>query len=281
MRVITSEQIETTIAGLCREANIHLPKDILTALSSAKQAEESEAGQAVLNDLITNAEMASANEVAICQDTGMAVVFVEIGQDVHITGGWIEDAINRGVATGYREGYLRNSIVRDPLIRINTGDNTPAVIHSRIVPGDQLRLVVAPKGFGSENMSAACLLSPAQGESGIRRFVLETMDKAGPNPCPPVIIGVGLGGTLEKAALLAKQALLIPTGQSNAQEHLATMEKELLKAINDLGIGPGGLGGRITALAVHILAWPTHIAGLPVVVNMSCHATRHAEAILP
>jgi fumarate hydratase subunit alpha len=170
--------------------------------------------------------------------------------------------------------------VRDPLIRINTGDNTPAVIHSRIVPGDRLRLVVAPKGFGSENMSAACLLSPAQGESGIRRFVLATMEKAGPNPCPPVIIGVGLGGTLEKASLLAKQALLIPTGQSNEHEHLARLEKELLAAVNDLGIGPGGLGGRITALAVHILAWPTHIAGLPVVVNMGCHATRHAEAIL-
>jgi fumarate hydratase subunit alpha len=280
MRVISSGLIEKTVAGLCREANIHLPEDVLQALSSARQTEESEAGQAVLNDLVTNAEMAAVNEMAICQDTGMAVVFVDIGQDVHITGDWIEDAINRGVAAGYREGYLRNSVVRDPLIRINTGDNTPAVIHSRIVPGDRLRLVVAPKGFGSENMSAACLLSPAQGESGIRRFVLATMEKAGPNPCPPVIIGVGLGGTLEKASLLAKQALLIPTGQSNEHEHLARLEKELLAAVNDLGIGPGGLGGRITALAVHILAWPTHIAGLPVVVNMGCHATRHAEAIL-
>lgn len=280
MRVLSSELIEVTVAGLCREANINLPEDVLRALKAARKAEESEAGQAVLNDLITNARIAAAHETAICQDTGMAVVFAEIGQDIHITGGWIEDAINRGVATGYREGFLRNSVVHDPLIRRNTGDNAPAVIHCRIVPGDRLRLIVSPKGFGSENMSAACLLSPSQGESGIRRFVLETMESAGPNPCPPVIIGIGLGGTLEKAALLAKQALLVPTGQSNDQAHLAKLENELLTAVNDLGIGPGGLGGRVTALAVHILAWPTHIAGMPVVVNMGCHATRHAEATL-
>lgn len=280
MRCITTEQIEKTIARLCREANTHLPADVYQALLAARQSEESEAGQAVLDDLIANAGLAAAKEMAICQDTGMAVVFAEIGQDIHITGGWIEDAINRGVATGYREGFLRNSVVQDPLLRTNTGNNTPAVIHCRLVPGSQLRLIVAPKGFGSENMSAACLLSPAQGESGIRRFVLDTVEKAGPNPCPPVVIGIGLGGTLEKAALLAKEALLIPTGQGNSQPHLARLEQDLLAAVNDLGIGPGGLGGRMTALAVHILSYPTHIAGLPAVINMGCHATRHAEAIL-
>jgi fumarate hydratase subunit alpha len=233
-----------------------------------------------MQDLAENARIASELEVPICQDTGMVVVFVEIGQDVTVTGDWIETAIQRGVARGYREGYLRYSVVSDPLQRQNTGDNTPAVIHYSIVQGDQLRLVVAPKGFGSENMSAARMLSPSDGEEGIRRFVLETVQAAGPNPCPPVVIGLGLGGTLEKAALLAKQALLIPVGQTSPLPHLARLGEELLKAVNSLGIGPGGLGGQTTALALHILSYPTHIAGLPVVINMSCHATRHAEAVL-
>ena len=280
MRTLSAEQVKRTIARLCREANVRLPEDVRMALTAARSQEESGIGQAVLDDLIANARLAVEQDGPICQDTGMAVVFVEIGQDVRLTGGWIEEAINQGVSTGYREGYLRPSVVADPLIRTNTGDNTPAVIHCRIVPGDRLRLVVAPKGFGSENMSAACLLSPSEGEAGIRRFVLDTVEKAGSNPCPPVIIGIGLGGTLEKAALLAKQALLVPIGQPNEQAHLDALEKTLLAAVNDLGIGPGGLGGRVTALGLHILAYPTHIAGLPVVLNMGCHATRHAEAVL-
>ncbi|NLM78952.1 MAG: fumarate hydratase [Ruminococcaceae bacterium] len=280
MKLITANKIEQTVASLCRQANTRLPEDLRAAIVQAGRQERTPAGRAVMQDLAENARIASELEVPICQDTGMVVVFVEIGQDVTVTGDWIETAIQRGVARGYREGYLRYSVVSDPLQRQNTGDNTPAVIHYSIVQGDQLRLVVAPKGFGSENMSAARMLSPSDGEEGIRRFVLETVQAAGPNPCPPVVIGLGLGGTLEKAALLAKQALLIPVGQTSPLPHLARLEEELLKAVNSLGIGPGGLGGQTTALALHILSYPTHIAGLPVVINMSCHATRHAEAVL-
>lgn len=280
MKELTCSQITETVAVLCRQANRYLPGDLLAALARARLAEESPAGRAVLEELLANANLAAAEDWPICQDTGMAVVFIEIGQDVHITGGSLETAINSGVACGYREGYLRSSVVRDPLLRDNTGDNTPAVIHYRVVPGDQCHLTVAPKGFGSENMSAAILLSPSEGLAGVRRFVLDTVDRAGPNPCPPVVIGLGLGGTLEKAALLAKQALLLPVGQVHPEAHLAQLEKELLTAVNNLGIGPAGLGGRTTALALHILSYPTHIAGLPVVLNMSCHATRHAEAWL-
>ena len=280
MKLITANKIEQTVASLCRQANTRLPEDLRAAFVQAGRQVRSPAGRAVMQDLAENARIASELEVPICQDTGMVVVFVEIGQDVTVTGDWIETAIQRGVARGYREGYLRYSVVSDPLQRQNTGDNTPAVIHYSIVQGDQLRLVVAPKGFGSENMSAARMLSPSDGEEGIRRFVLETVQAAGPNPCPPVVIGLGLGGTLEKAALLAKQALLIPVGQTSPLPHLARLEEELLKAVNSLGIGPGGLGGQTTALALHILSYPTHIAGLPVVINMSCHATRHAEAVL-
>jgi fumarate hydratase subunit alpha len=280
MREISTEQITDRIAGLCRQANVFLPDDLQEALQRAAQREESAAGQAVLDELLLNAKLAAEQNLPICQDTGMAVVFVEIGQDVHVTGGSLEEAIHLGVARGYREGYLRSSVVRDPILRDNSGDNTPAVIHYRIVPGDCLRLVVAPKGFGSENMSAAALLGPSAGPAGIRRFVLETVERAGPNPCPPVVIGIGLGGTLEKAALLAKEALLLPVEQVNPLPHLADLEQSLLEAVNRLGIGPAGLGGRVTALALHILAYPTHIAGLPVVLNMGCHATRHAEAVL-
>jgi fumarate hydratase subunit alpha len=280
LRDISCELITQTISRLCQEANIILPLDVAAALQRARDGEESPAGRAVLEELIENARLAREKRLAICQDTGMAVVFVEMGQETHITGGSLTDAINAGVAQGYREGYLRNSVVRDPLERENTGDNTPAVIHYEIVPGDRLHLILAPKGFGSENMSAAAMLSPSEGLPGVRRFVLAAVEKAGPNACPPLVIGIGLGGTLEMAALIAKRALLRPIGSPNTKPHLALLEDELLAAVNCLGIGPAGLGGRVTALAVHIMSYPTHIAGLPVVVNMGCHATRHAEAWL-
>jgi len=280
VRELSCDRIQEAVARLCREANRYLPADLRQAMAQARLEETSAIGQAVLDELVDNASLAALNDWPICQDTGMAVVFVSLGQDVHLVGGSLDDAVNQGVAEGYRTGYLRNSVVDDPLLRRNTGDNTPAVIHVTLVPGDQLELTVAPKGFGSENMSAAIMLSPSDGVEGIRRFVLATVEKAGPNPCPPVVIGLGLGGTLEKAALLAKQALLLPVGKQNEQPHLASLEAELLAAVNRLGIGPSGLGGRTTALALHILSYPTHIAGLPVVLNMSCHATRHAHAIL-
>ncbi len=280
MKNIDCARISSEVARLCQEANFNLSPDIRAALKRARSQEESSTGQAVLDELLENADLAASQRLAICQDTGMAVVFVEIGQEVHITGGSLSAAIDTGVARGYREGYLRASVVGDPLLRANTGDNTPAVIHYELVPGDGLKITVAPKGFGSENMSAARLLSPSQGVAGVKAFVLETVASAGPNPCPPIIIGLGLGGTLEKAALLAKQALLRPLGSRNPLRHLAELEDTLLAAVNDLGIGPAGLGGRVTALALHISSYPTHIAGLPVVLNMGCHATRHAEVVL-
>ncbi len=280
MRDIDCSRITAVIADLCQRANRYLPPDLSDRLAEARQIEESPAGQAVLDELLANAELAAARNWPICQDTGMAVIFADIGQDVHIIGGNLEEAINLGVAQGYSEGYLRNSVVDDPILRNNTGNNTPAVIHYRIVPGDGLRLTVAPKGFGSENMSAAKMLSPSEGLDGIRSFVLSAVENAGPNPCPPIVVGIGIGGTIEKAALLAKQALLLPVHEVNSRPHIARLEQELLTKINDLGIGPAGLGGRVTALALHILCYPTHIAGLPVVLNMGCHATRHAEASL-
>ena len=280
MKTIDCQIIIAEIARLCQQANMNLTPDLQNALQQARQLEVSEAGRAVLDELIENARVAADQQLAICQDTGMAVVFVEIGQEVIIVGGNLTEAINAGVAKGYREGFLRASVVSDPIIRTNTGDNTPAVIHYDIVPGDKLHITLAPKGFGSENMSAARLLSPSEGIEGIRRFVMETVSKAGPNPCPPVVIGLGLGGTLEKAAFLAKRALIRPIGSHNPLPHLAELEVELLTAVNRLGIGPAGLGGRTTALAVHIGSFPTHIAGLPVVLNMGCHATRHAEVEL-
>jgi len=280
MRKIDCSLITREIARLCQEANTNLSPDLAAALESACQAEESPAGQAVLGELIENARIAAEQRLAICQDTGMAVVFIELGQDIQITGGNLTEAINEGVARGYTEGFLRASVVSDPLLRVNTGNNTPAVIHTDIVAGDRLRITVAPKGFGSENMSAVRMLNPSDGEAGIRSFVLETVRRAGSNPCPPVVIGLGLGGTLEKAALLAKRALLRPVGSHNTLAHLADLETSLLEDIKRLGIGPAGLGGRITALALHIESYPTHIAGLPVVLNMGCHATRHAEVIL-
>ncbi len=280
MRTVSCAKISRVVADLCQEANTKLPHDIELALVEALAKEESSQGRAVLADLVQNATLARQKSRAICQDTGMAVVFVTLGQEVRITGGSLADAVHEGVRLGYSEGYLRNSVVLDPLLRENSGDNTPAVIHYELVPGDHVWLEVAPKGFGSENMSGCCLLSPAEGEAGMKKFVLDLVQKAGPNPCPPIIVGLGLGGTLEKAALLAKKALLLPVGSRNEIEHLALLEDELLTGINDLGIGPGGLGGCTTALDVHILAYPTHIAGLPLVVNISCHATRHAKGVI-
>ena len=280
MREVSCQIVKETIAGLCRKANIFLPADITAKIEQARQKETSETGQAVLSDISKNARLARQLNMPICQDTGMAVVFVELGQDVHLIDGSLEEAINAGVAEGYTNGHLRASVVADPLIRQNSGDNTPAVIHYSIVSGDRLRLTVAPKGFGSENMSAAILLSPAQGVAGIRHFVLQSVEKAGSNPCPPVVIGLGIGGTLEKAALLAKQALLRPADSHHPLTHIADLEKQLLEEVNQLGIGPAGLGGKTTALAVLINTYATHIAGLPVVLNMSCHATRHADAII-
>ncbi len=280
MRTITVSEIAETVERLCIEANYYLNDDIRQALEKGMEEECSELGKDVLARIIENADIAAAKKMAICQDTGMTVVFVDVGQDVHITGGSITDAINQGVRLGYKNGYLRNSIVRDPIDRVNTGDNTPAVIHYNIVEGDRLRITVAPKGFGSENMSALKMLKPSDGIEGVKRFILETVDNAGPNPCPPIVVGVGMGGTVEKAALLAKKALLRPVNERNPDESIRKLEIEMLERINRLGIGPAGLGGRITALAVNIESYPTHIAGLPVVVNISCHATRHAEAEL-
>jgi len=279
-REISSTRIRDTVARLCITANLDLPADIRAALDCSLRTEASPAGQAVLEELIQNADIASRSRMPICQDTGMAIVFAEVGQDVHIVGGDFEQAIHEGVAKGYREGYLRASVVADPLIRRNTGDNTPAVIHTRIVPGDRIHLTVMPKGAGSENMSALRLLSPSEGRDGIIDFVLDTVSRAGPNPCPPVIIGVGLGGTFDQVTLLAKQALLRPVGTRNPEPHIAELEAELLDRVNRLGIGPSGLGGSVTALALNIEQAPTHIASLPVALNMGCHVTRHAEAIL-
>jgi len=280
MREINVSQIIDVVEKLCIDANVYLNDDIRDALIKAQSLEESEGGKSILKSLVENADIAAREGMAICQDTGMAIVFVSVGQDVRITGGSLSEAIHEGVRRGYRKGYLRSSIVGDPLIRKNTGDNTPAVIHYDIVEGDQLRIEVAPKGFGSENMGALKMLKPSDGVEGVRRFVVETVSNAGPNPCPPIVVGVGIGGSMEKCALLAKKALLRPVGSKNPQNHLAELERQLLEEINQLGIGPAGLGGRITALGVMVEAYPTHIAGLPVAVNISCHATRHRAAVL-
>ncbi|HHY59488.1 MAG TPA: fumarate hydratase [Clostridia bacterium] len=276
MREITYSEIVEAVAGLCKEANYYLGDDVLASLKRAMDAEVSETGKQVLEQIIANAAIASKNEVPMCQDTGVAVVFLEVGQDVHITGGGLEEAVNEGVAQGYVEGYLRKSMVSDPFgKRVNTKNNTPAIIHTRIVPGDKLTITVAPKGGGSENMSAIRMLPPSAGRQGIMDFVVETVKNAGPNPCPPIIVGVGIGGNFEKAALLAKEALLRPLGSSHPDEEVAQLERELLERINRLGIGPQGFGGRVTAMAVHVNTFPCHIASLPVAVNINCHAARH------
>lgn len=280
MKEIGVDRIIDVVERLCIDSNIYLNDDIRQSLEKAMEFEESENGRSILKSLVKNAEVAAAEGMAICQDTGMAIVFVSVGQDVRITGGSLTEAINEGVRRGYRKGCLRASVVEDPILRKNTGDNTPAVIHYDIVEGDQIRIDVVPKGFGSENMSALKMLKPSDGMEGIKRFVVETVSSAGPNPCPPVIVGVGIGGSMEKCALLAKKALMRPAGSRNPRKHLAELEEQLLAEINRLGIGPAGLGGRTTALGVMVEAYPTHIAGLPVAVNISCHVTRHRSAVL-
>lgn len=280
VRSIHTDEITEAVEKLCKSANYYLNDDILNGIKDALKVEESETGKDILNKIIENAQIAKEKGVAICQDTGMSVVFVDIGQDVHITGGNLTDSINEGVRRGYESGYLRKSVVKDPIERVNTKDNTPAVIHYNIVEGDKVKIVVAPKGFGSENMSALKMLKPSDGLDGVKKFVVETVDKAGPNPCPPIVVGVGIGGTMEKAALLAKKALLRPIDKRSDIKYVSELETQLLKKINNLGIGPSGLGGRTTALAVNVEVYPTHIAGLPVAVNINCHVTRHAEVEL-
>lgn len=281
MREIAADAVTETVARLCMEANYDLGKDVEAALQAALEREESEVGQGILRQILENAAIARRERVPICQDCGLAIVFLELGQEVHIVGGDLYEAVNEGVRRGYREGYLRMSVVRQPFsARRNTGDNTPAVIHTRIVPGEHLRITVAPKGGGSENMSRLAMLTPAAGRQGIVNFVLKTVDEAGANPCPPIIVGVGIGGSFERVAYLAKYALLRPLGTPNPDPELAELERELLERVNRLGIGPQGFGGRVTALAVHVEAEPCHIASLPAAVNLQCHAARHKEAVL-
>lgn len=280
MREIAVEQIIEAVSGLCRDSNINLGTDLTNGLEKALAEEESPVGRECLRGIIENAKIARSEGIPVCQDTGMAVIFVEYGQEVVIRGGDFREAVNEGVRRGYRDGYLRKSVVADPLNRVNTGDNCPAVIHTEIVPGDRLRITVAPKGFGSENQSRLGMLTPAQGREGVKEFIIETVSLAGASPCPPLVIGVGVGGTMEMAALLSKKALLRELGTRNPDPYWADFETELLREINDLGIGPQGLGGSVTALGVHIIPYPTHIAGLPVAVNISCHVTRHQSAVL-
>ena len=281
MREINVETITKTVEELCIDANYNLPADVKKALEDAVEREESPLGREILQDILRNADIAKCDEVPICQDTGLAVVFLELGQGVKLVGGDLNEAINKGVRNGYINGYLRKSSVDDPfLIRKNTNDNTPAIIHTKIVPGDKVKIIIAPKGGGSENMSALGMLKPSDGVKGIKRFVVDTVEKAGSNPCPPVIVGVGIGGTIEKTTLIAKKALLRTIGEHNQNPEVAKLEKELLEEINKLGIGPQGFGGRTTALAVNIETFPAHIASMPVAVNMQCHAARHKEAII-
>ncbi len=280
VREVNVSQVTDAVRDLAIKANYVLPCDVLEALKGAMEEEESPVGKEVLGLLVDNAEMAAREEMPICQDTGTAVIFLEVGQEVHFTGGNLVEAINEGVRRGYADGYLRKSMTVDPFFRDNTGDNTPAVIHTDIVDGEKVRIALAPKGGGAENMSAARGLTPAEGMEGVKKFVVETVDRAGSNPCPPIVIGVGVGSTIEKAVLLAKKALLRPIGNPSPKEHIAELEKSTLEAVNNLGIGPQGLGGRTTALAVHIEPHSSHIASLLAAVNIQCHAARHAEAIL-
>lgn len=275
IREINVDKLTENISSMCIEANHILSEDMKCRLKEAVEKEESQLGKKILNQLQENLKIAKEDQIPICQDTGMTVVFLEVGQDVHFTGGSVEDAVNEGVRQGYVNGYLRKSVVKDPLIRENTKDNTPAVIHYSIVPGDQVKITVAPKGFGSENMSRIFMLKPADGMDGVKNAVITAVREAGPNVCPPMVVGVGIGGTFEKCALLAKQALLRNVKEHSSIPYVKEMEEELLEKINGLGIGPGGLGGRVTALAVNINTYPTHIAGLPVAVNICCHVNRH------
>lgn len=275
IRTIRVEEITKNIKEMCIEANHFLSPDMAEAMKCAEKNEEAPLGKQILEQLQENLKIAGEDMIPICQDTGMAVVFLEIGQNVHLEGGALEDAVNEGVRQGYVEGYLRKSVVGDPLIRENTKDNTPAVLHTRIVDGDQVKIKVAPKGFGSENMSRAFMLKPAEGIEGVKDAVLTAVKDAGPNACPPMVVGVGIGGTFEKCALMAKEALTREVGSHSEIEYVKELEEELLTKINSLGIGPGGLGGTTTALAVNINTYPTHIAGLPVAVNICCHVNRH------
>jgi len=280
VREISAKTIADTVARLSMEANFDLEEDVLKALKSGLGAEQSPVGKEIFSQLLENAGIARTERMPICQDTGLAVVFVDLGQDAHVAGSGLEEAINDGVRRGYTEGYLRKSVLGDPLKRVNTKDNTPAVIHTRIVPGDRLKLWVVPKGGGSENMSKIAMLKPADGVEGVKKFVVESVRVASANPCPPIIVGVGIGGSFEQCAMNAKRALLREIGSRHPDEYYAALEDELFQKVNDTGIGPMGLGGRITALAVHIEAAPCHIASLPVAVNINCHAARHKTAVL-
>jgi len=279
MRELDAARITEVVARLCVEANRHLPQDVKNCIACAREKEQWAPAQEILDRIKENYTIADRDEMAICQDTGMACVFLEIGQDVHINGN-IADAVNAGVKKGYGEGFLRKSVVRDPLDRVNTGDNTPAMLYTDIVPGDQVKITVAPKGFGSENMSQLKMLKPSDGLQGVKDFVVKVVEEAGPNPCPPIVVGVGVGGTFDKAALLAKKAIIRSAEERNPNPFYAELEAELLEKVNALGIGPQGFGGKTTALAVNIEYLPTHIAGLPVAVNLNCHVTRHKSEVL-
>lgn len=276
IRTVSSEEITRNIKEMCIEANHSLTGDMKDALKNAVATEKSEVGRKVLNQLQDNLKIAKEDMIPICQDTGMAVIFLEIGQDVHIEGASVEDAVNEGVRQGYQEGYLRKSVVGDPILRENTKDNTPAIIHYSVVTGDKIKITVAPKGFGSENMSRIFMLKPADGIEGVKNAILTAVKDAGPNACPPMVVGVGIGGTFEKSAILAKKALTREVGVPSEIPYVKELEAEMLAKINGLGIGPGGLGGTTTALAVNINTYPTHIAGLPVAINICCHVNRHA-----
>ena len=279
MRNIDAVQITEAVRHMCIQANCHLPEDVRARITQCRACETFPIAQTILDQIIENFDIADRNEVPICQDTGMACVFVEIGQDVHVVGD-LSEAIHEGVRQGYEQGYLRKSVVRDPLDRVNTKDNTPALIYYDIVPGEQIKITVAPKGFGSENMSQIKMLKPSDGLEGVKAFVLKAVEEAGPNPCPPIVVGVGIGGSLDKVALMAKRALIRDLDSHNPDPFYAALEDELLEKINALGIGPQGFGGRTTALKVNIEKGPTHIAGLPVAVNINCHVTRHMTEVL-
>ena len=280
MRTIHTDEIIKQVSEMCMEANLHLSQDITNAVYQAGDTETSPLGRQILHQLRENMEIAAAEQIPICQDTGMAVVFLVIGQEVHIDGIAVEDAVNEGIRRGYTDGYLRKSVVRDPIQRQNTNDNTPGIIHYRIVPGDQLTITVAPKGVGSENMSKIYMLKPADGIEGVKEAILSTVREAGPNACPPMVVGVGIGGDFEKCALMAKEALTRPVHQRSVIPYVKELEQEMLEKINALGIGPGGLGGTVTALGVNVNVYPTHIAGLPVAVNICCHVARHVERVI-
>lgn len=280
MREIQASEITEAIERLCIEANQVLPEDVKQAIGKCRACEDGEIACQILDNIIENYKIAEEEQVPICQDTGMACVFLEIGQDVHIVGGDLTEAVNEGVRRGYEKGYLRKSVVKDPVRRGNTGDNTPAMLYTEIVPGEQIRITVGPKGFGSENMSAIRMFKPSAGLQGIKDFILETVEAAGPNPCPPMVVGVGIGGTFDKAALLAKKALMRPIDSKNSDPFYGELEEEMLEKINELGIGPQGFGGRTTAIGLNIETMPTHIAGMPCAINISCHVTRHKTEVI-